>query len=231
MLDRLLLALAWGIVVLCLSVLAAVILGRRMSRPIQAIAATARTVREGKLAEVPELPSSRVRELDEAAHAINEMVEGLRERQTIRETLGRYVPEQVAKTLLSEGGHLEVESIEATVLFCDIKGFTQLTEQLGPQRIVELLNAYFSAMVEILERHRGVVTQFQGDAILATFNVPVRDPDHAANALRAAIEMQRSGSRAEIRRASNRTSHRHQYRPGGRRRGRCRGSPLLHGAR
>jgi class 3 adenylate cyclase len=46
-------------------------------------------------------------------------------------------------------------------------------------------------MVEILERHRGVVTQFQGDAILATFNVPVRDPDHAANAVRAAIEMQR----------------------------------------
>ena len=164
--DRLLLALAWGIVVLCLSVLAAVMLGRRMSRPIQAIAATARTVREGRLTDVPELPSSRVRELDEAAQAINEMVEGLRERQTIRETLGRYVPEQVAKTLLSEGGHLEVESVEATVLFCDIKSFTRLTEQLGPQRIVELLNAYFSAMVKILERHRGVVTQFQGDAIL-----------------------------------------------------------------
>ena len=52
-----------------------------------------------------------------------------------------------------------------------------------------VLNAYFSAMVDILERRGGVVTQFQGDAILATFNVPITDPAHAANALAAACEM------------------------------------------
>jgi class 3 adenylate cyclase len=64
-----------------------------------------------------------------------------------------------------------------------------MTETLGPVRIVGVLNDYFSAMVEILERHEGVVTQFQGDAILATFNVPVADPAHAANALAAACDM------------------------------------------
>ena len=76
------------------------------------------------------------------------------------------------------------------MLFSDIVGFTSLTETLGAEGIVPLLNAYFEAMVEILEHYRGVVTQFQGDAILATFNVPVADPEHAANALRAATEMQ-----------------------------------------
>ena len=84
------------------------------------------------------------------------------------------------------------------MLFCDLEGFTALTETLGPAGIVELLNEYFEEMVEILERHRGVVTQFQGDAILATFNVPVPDPEHAANALRAAIEMRDAAQRLEF---------------------------------
>ena len=83
------------------------------------------------------------------------------------------------------------------MLFCDLEGFTALTESLGPAGIVELLNEYFESMVEILERHRGVVTQFQGDAILATFNVPLRDPAHAANALRAAVEMRSAVRRRE----------------------------------
>ena len=190
--DRLLFSLAAGLAVLGLSVVVAVLLGRWLSRPVQAIAAVASTVREERLEDTIRLPASPVREIDEANSSINAMVEGLRERQMIRETLGRYLPEQVARTILSAGGKLDVESAEATVLFCDIEGFTPLTEALGPERVVELLNAYFSAMVEILERHDGVVTQFQGDAILAVFNVPVRNPNHARNAINAAKEMQQA---------------------------------------
>ena len=188
--DRLIFSLAAGLAVLGLSVVVAVLLGRWLSRPVQAIAAVASTVREERLKDTIRLPASPVREIDEANSSINAMVEGLRERQMIRETLGRYLPEQVARTILSTGGKLDVESAEATVLFCDIEGFTPLTEALGPERVVELLNAYFSSMVEILERHDGVVTQFQGDAILAVFNVPVRNPEHARNAINAAKEMQ-----------------------------------------
>jgi class 3 adenylate cyclase len=188
--DRLVFSLAAGLAVLGLSIVVAVLLGRWLSRPVQAIAAVASTVSEERLGDTIRLPASPVREIDEANRSINAMVEGLRERQMIRETLGRYLPEQVARTILSSGGKLDVESAEATVLFCDIEGFTHLTEALGPERVVELLNAYFSAMVEILERHDGVVTQFQGDAILAVFNVPVRNPHHARNAINAAKEMQ-----------------------------------------
>ena len=187
--ERLFTAAAGGLVVLALSVLVAVWLGRRLSQPVQAIADVAHNVSEGRLADARSLPDSFVREFDEANRSINGMVTGLMERETISDTLGRYVPEQVAKSLLSAGGELEVESTEATVLFCDIEGFTELTEQLGPQRIVAVLNAFFSSMVTILEQYDGVVTQFQGDAILSVFNIPVSNPQHSQNALQAAARM------------------------------------------
>lgn len=186
---RLAQSLIAGAVVLVLSVLAAAFAGRRLSRPVQAFARAAKAVQDGKLDEVPVLPRSAIAEFDDAGRSFNRMVEGLRERNVIRQTLGQFVPEEVARALLSGGGRLEPVEAEATVLFCDLEGFTALTETLGPGGVVEFLNAYFEKMVSIVERHGGVITQFQGDAILAVFNVPLADPAHAANALRAAIEM------------------------------------------
>jgi len=72
------------------------------------------------------------------------------------------------------------------VLFADIAGFTAMTERAGAARTVEILNAYFDEVTRIIGAHNGIVTQFQGDAVLATFNVPVEDPNHARNALAAA---------------------------------------------
>lgn len=187
--DNLIRALLAGIVVLVLAIIAAIMVGRRISVPISKIALAADAVDAGDLDGIVQLGASRIRELDDAGNAFNQMVVGLRERRLIRETLGRFVPEKVASSLLSGGGDIPVQQAEASILFCDIEGFTRLTETLGPVKIVDVLNAYFSAMVDILERRGGVVTQFQGDAILATFNVPVTDPRHAANALAAACEM------------------------------------------
>ncbi|HVJ13734.1 MAG TPA: adenylate/guanylate cyclase domain-containing protein, partial [Burkholderiales bacterium] len=120
------------------------------------------------------------------------MLEGLRERNVMRETLGQFLPEQVALELLARGGRLEPEEAKATVLISDIEGFATLTDTLGARRTIEFLNAYFEVVVGIIERYRGVITQFQGDAVLAVFNVPITDPDHAANALRAALEIVRA---------------------------------------
>ena len=188
--ERVVASVIAGFAVLVLSVALAAWMGARASRPVRALARVARAIETRGLDDIAPLPPSRVTEFDDANRSFNRMVAGLKESELVRQTLGRFVPTDVAKTLLTEGGELAAEQSEATVLFCDMEGFTELTETLGPAGIVELLNAYFEVMVEILERHRGVVTQFQGDAILATFNVPMPDPDHAANALRAAIEMQ-----------------------------------------
>ena len=178
-----------GLAVLVAAVLLAVIGGRRVSRPVRAIANASRVVEANRLGDVRPLRPSWIREMDDANRSFNRMVEGLRERQVIRRTLGRYVPEKVAHELLSAGGRIEPAEVRASVLFCDLVGFTSLTETLGPNGIVEVLNDWFSRMTEILERRGGTVIQFQGDAILATFNVPVADPDHARQAVRSALEM------------------------------------------
>ena len=196
--ERVVASVFAGVAVLVLSVALAAWVGTRASRPIRALAAAARCIEAQGLDRVRPLPPSRVAEFDDANRSFNRMVTGLKESVLVRETLGRFVPTDVAKALLTEGGELAPEQREATVLFCDLEGFTALTETLGPDGIVEFLNEYFEVMVEILERYRGVVTQFQGDAILATFNVPVPDPAHAANALRAAIEMQSATKRHSL---------------------------------
>ncbi|MDH3635502.1 MAG: HAMP domain-containing protein [Gammaproteobacteria bacterium] len=187
--ENLLRSLAAGLAVLVFAIIASIIVGRQVSRPIKEIVSAANTVDAGGLDDVEPMGGSYIRELDDASKAFNNMVHGLRERKVIRDTLGRFVPEKVASSLLAGGGAIPVQQTEATILFCDIESFTQLTETLGPVKIVDVLNAYFSAMVEILEQNGGVVTQFQGDAILATFNVPIADDNHAHNAVHAALEM------------------------------------------
>lgn len=189
---RTLYSIGAGLAVLVLAVVLAAIAGRRLGRPIEALARAARAVRKGRLDEVGPLPRSRVYELDEANRSFGEMVQGLRERNVIRETLGQFLPEQVALELLAGGGRLEPQEAKATVLVSDIESFAAITDQLGARRTIEFLNAYFEVVVGIIERYRGVITQFQGDAVLAVFNVPIADRDHGANALRAALEIVRA---------------------------------------
>jgi len=188
-LRRVMWSLFAGLGVLVLAVVAAAFAGRRLSRPVEAFARATKTVEEGRLDEVPALPGSMIAEFDDASRSFNDMVAGLRRSRVIRRTLGRFVSKEVARELMKGGGQIEPLEAEATVLLCDLEGFTPLTQSLGAAGVVEFLNEYFEDMVAILERHRGVITQFQGDAILAVFNVPIADPAHAENAVRAALEM------------------------------------------
>jgi class 3 adenylate cyclase len=110
----------------------------------------------------------------------------------MRDTLAAYLPEQVARALLASGGRLEPIEAKATILMCDIEGFAALTDSLGARHVLQFLNEYFQVVVGIVERHGGVITQFQGDAILAVFNLPLPDRDHAAQALRAALDIVRT---------------------------------------
>ena len=108
--------------------------------------------------------------------------------------LSRFVPEEVAQQVIhsEEGattGRGEVN--ECTILFTDIEGFTAISESVEPEHLIEALNRYFTLIAEPINRFGGVISQFQGDAVLATFNVPKADPDHAVNAVRAALEIQR----------------------------------------
>ena len=179
-----------AVVIFILAVIVVFYISRKTANPIIELAEASRRVSNNNLSDFKPLRHSHLKEIDEAFNAFNGMIEGLRERSHIRELFGRMVPEKVAEKLINDPEGLAPQSTTATVLFCDIEKFTAISEKIKPQEIVELLNAYFSDMVEIIERHGGIITQFQGDAILAVFNVPVADDDHAAEAIQAAREMQ-----------------------------------------
>ncbi len=162
---------------------------RSLMRPILALEHATSSVRRDDLSvNVPVLSND---ETGHMAEGFNRMVKGLRERAMIRETFGRYVPERVAAAILSSEGELAPTSATATILFVDIADFTRVAQHASPDKVVEILNEYFSAVVEPIEKNNGVITQFQGDGLLAMFNLPVPDEEHAASAFRAGLAIQR----------------------------------------
>jgi len=108
----------------------------------------------------------------------------------IQDIFGKYVPESVARTIVETGG-LKPTRCEATILFTDIEGFTGIVENLSTEQAFAMLNEYFPAIIEPINRYGGVINQFQGDAMLVTFNVPVSDSEHADNAVKAASDILR----------------------------------------
>lgn len=162
---------------------------RSLLRPIRALDAAMLRIQQNDLSVT--LPVLNNDETGRLADGFNKMVQGLRERALIRQTFGRYVPERVAAAILSSAGRLEPRSAIATILYADLEGFTHIAEQSSPEQVVDLLNEYFSAAVEIIESNNGVVSQFQGDAMLITFNLPVANPEHADLAVRTGLAIQR----------------------------------------
>jgi len=163
---------------------------RSLVRPINVLMTAMQRLRGGQLeVRAPVMSSD---ELGVLAARFNEMAEGLHERELIRETFGRYVPTEVAATLLAQQGVLEPQLRTATILFADLEDFTRIAEQQSPETVLRMLNEYFSVASEPINRAGGVVDYFQGDAMLVTFNVPVADPKHADHAVTAAMELQRA---------------------------------------
>lgn len=108
----------------------------------------------------------------------------------IQDIFGKYVPESIVKTIVETGG-LKPTRTEATILFTDIEGFTGIVENISTEQAFTMLNEYFPAIIEPINHFGGVINQFQGDAMLVTFNVPVTDQNHADNAVQVAQEILR----------------------------------------
>jgi adenylate cyclase len=113
-----------------------------------------------------------------------------RQLSTIRRAFGKYVPESVVTSIVDGQGELAPIQTVATILYTDIEDFTRISESMRPEHVVDMLNEYFSATIASIKAFGGVVNQFQGDAMLVTFNVPVADCLHADRAVQAAIAIQ-----------------------------------------
>ena len=107
----------------------------------------------------------------------------------IRSILGKFVPDTVVTQIMESEGQLEPRRTDATVLLTDIEGFTRIVEANPPEAVVEMLNVYFRAIIKPITEHGGIVNNFDGDSLMAIFNVPVADPDHADNAVQAAMKI------------------------------------------
>jgi adenylate cyclase len=119
----------------------------------------------------------------------NAMLLGLRERETIKDTFGRFVSHEVAEVVLAGRVPLNGEVREVTILFQDIRGFTSLSERTPPVALLQLVNDFFTEMVAAVEAQGGIVKQFLGDGVMALFGVPAVHADAPARAVRTALDM------------------------------------------
>ncbi|MDA8107940.1 MAG: adenylate/guanylate cyclase domain-containing protein [Betaproteobacteria bacterium] len=172
-------------------ILAAVLvwlISRRLSRPVSSLVAAMRHAdQDGRAVDAPVVSDD---EFGLLAEQFNRMLASLREHDRMRRTFARFVPESVAAALLAWEGVVAPQEREASVLFVDIEDFTRTASRFAPREILELLNDYFEEIGRIVDAHAGVITQFQGDAVLATFNLPLANPDHARDALEAACAIE-----------------------------------------
>ncbi len=166
-----------------------VIVSTGLTRPVRRLLEGARAVEAGNLDETLAVTSQ-----DEIGHltvAFNKMVEQLRVKERIRETFGRYVDPRIVEGLIS-GPALGTEGQRRvmTVLFCDIKGFVGVSEEMTAQGLVRVMNRYFSAMSAPIHDRGGIIDKYIGDAIMAYWGLPfTADVDQARCAALAALDI------------------------------------------
>ena len=171
--------------------LAAWINGRLVRKPLSRVIRASDAVAHGDFRH--RLDLKRTDEFGILGEHFNGMARDLEEREVIRETLGRYVSEEVAEAVLSSAETLQLGGEErvVTVLFSDLRGYSTLSECLSPSEIVTLLNAYLGEMNDVIDDHLGCVIEYLGDAIMAVFGAPNDMPDHAERAVACAVAMRR----------------------------------------
>lgn len=164
-----------------------VLLSKSILRPMRDFERAVEKVRRGDF--TASVPVTTGDEIGDLAASFNQMVEGLAEREQLREAFGTYLDKEVAEYILSEGFDEEGVEIEVTVLFCDVREFTEFASGATPAEVVAALNRLFELIVPIIAGHGGHIDKFEGDGLLAVFGAPEPFADHADRAVRAACEL------------------------------------------
>jgi adenylate cyclase len=183
-------ALALGLSLIAAYALAS-LAANRISRPLHAIRAAVERIASGDFNRKVEVTTND--EFGEVAAAIDKMALGLQQREDLRNALTRYVSEDVLHDVIYTGKSADLFSNrkKVTALFADVRGFTTLSEQLSPEKTVDLLNDYFEKMIEAVFRNHGHLNKFMGDGLMALFGA-LRDDDYQEeHAINAALDMRR----------------------------------------
>lgn len=167
-------------------------LGRSMAEDTKRLQRAVRAIGAGELRT--RVTTSRPDELAVIAAGINQMAEGLVERDALRDALGRFTSQAVAERVMASfsqpDGRLQLggRRVTVTLLLCDLRGFTALTERLPPEQLTALLNGWFTLAVGVIHQHGGMVDKFIGDALFAVFGL-AGEPDAPAAAVGAAQDL------------------------------------------
>jgi class 3 adenylate cyclase len=179
----------------------AMILARRFSRPIDALVEGTRRVREGDFESTVHVASKD--EFGMLASSFNGMIRDLGLKEKYHDLLGKTSDPGLVQSLLDGKIELGGDLHHAAVLFCDIRGFTAMTDGMNPSDVIRLLNDHMMAMTRVIHEHGGVVDKFVGDLVMAVFGLPLGREDDLQRALDCAVAMQierehlnRSGSPA-----------------------------------
>jgi sigma-B regulation protein RsbU (phosphoserine phosphatase) len=179
-----------GLLALALAVAGGALVARWIARPLGELAAAAQRIRHGDLG-VTVVTRSRD-EIGELARAMGRMARALRDREFIREAFGRFVSPELARRFLRDRDALRLggELREVTVLMSDLREFSALSERIGPEAVIGLVNRYLGRITPVILAHGGTVIDFIGDGILVLFGAPFPRPDDTARALHCALAMQ-----------------------------------------
>ena len=181
----------FGIVCILLILLLIRFTAGKTVRAIREISQAAQRVAAGDYGKPLPIPGRD--EIGQLTGSFNTMVEGLKQRDFIRNTFGRYVDKEIAEELVQrpETARLGGEKREVAILMSDLRGFTPLCETLSPEAVIKIVNRYFSLMIEIIQEHRGIIVDFFGDAVLVFFD-PLEKPvvPKVRQAVRCALKMQ-----------------------------------------
>ena len=173
-----------------LGLLFAILVSGGITRPVRLLLQSTREVEAGHLDRSIEVITAD--EIGQLSAAFNRMVEQLRHKERIRETFGRYIDPRVVEGLINQPKLAAAEGQRRvmTIMFCDMKGFTTLSEGMTPQGLVKVMNRYLSTMSEPIHRHGGVIDKYIGDAIMAYWGPPfAEEADESQFACLAATEM------------------------------------------
>ena len=182
--------IAATILIIALGVAMAFALGRRITLPIDKLVNASHAIGQGNYSF--RFKEHRKDELGLLMEAFNDMAQGMLEKTQVKSALSRYVSAGVAREIFSnlDDVGLSGKRVDGSVLFADIKGFTQIAENMRPEELVSILNRYFTLITCACEINHGMVDKYMGDGVMLVFGAPEPDTDHAFHAITCALLIQ-----------------------------------------
>jgi adenylate cyclase len=186
-----------------LAIVGAFFIARRIAQPLAELSSAMGRLQQGDFEVRSEIAYHVNDEVGDLSRAFNAMADGLKERERLRGTLGRYVSGDVADRILEESDDLKLpgETRRVTVMFLDVRGFTTMSERLTPTEVVALLNEYFDVVVDRVQAHGGTVNKFIGDAAMCIWGAPRQIDAPEREAVFCAMEIQEAAAKLSANRS------------------------------